>query len=243
MAFRGLHIFKSMAERDGVAAALTATLAYIGAKVGLKNLVREYQLEAQFDKKYGLDTRDIVDVEDLGLGKSVEEHAFEYYPTQAHEFASAMKRLDIDHRVYQFIDYGSGKGKVLFLAAEFPFMSIEGIEASEALHRIACANIKKFPVGSLKCTNIKSTCLNAAEFVPANRPTVAYMYNPFDDVVMRAVLSNLEDALGAPDRPSYLIYRNPEHHDTVLQTGHFEHVADVVGGRITIYRLRPKEHA
>ncbi len=79
--------------------------------------------------------------------------------------------------------------------------------------------------------------------MPANPPTVAYMYNPFDDVVMRTVLSNLEDALRTPDRPSYLIYRNPEHHDTVLQTGRFEHVADVVGSRIRIYHLRPKEHA
>ena len=243
MAFRSLQIFRSMAERDGIAAAVGAALAHVGSKIGLRKALKDLDLDARFDKAHGLDTSEVVDVEELGLGEALSNHAVEYNPTQAHEFATAMKRLNIDHQSYQFIDYGSGKGKVLLLAAEYPFMGIQGIEASEAMHSIACTNIAKFPLDRLKCPNIQSICIDAAKFIPAPQPTVAYMFNPFSDVVLRKALSNLHNALSTTDEPSYLIYRNPKHHSVVLESGVFEHLENVVGERIAIYRSQPKEHA
>ena len=52
-----------------------------------------------------------------------------------------MGKLDVDHREFSFVDYGSGKGRVLMLAAAYPFRRILGVEFSESLDRVARDNI------------------------------------------------------------------------------------------------------
>jgi hypothetical protein len=48
-----------------------------------------------------------------------------------------MAELEVDHRRYVFLAYGSGKGKALLLASDYPFRRIIGVEYSEPLHRAA----------------------------------------------------------------------------------------------------------
>jgi hypothetical protein len=54
----------------------------------------------------------------------------------------AIKALDIDCREYGFIDYGSGRGRLLLAADRFPFKEIVGVEFSRPLHEEACENIR-----------------------------------------------------------------------------------------------------
>jgi len=67
-----------------------------------------------------------------------------YRPFWRKEFFDAIRALDVDLTDYLFIDIGSGKGKLLLLASQFPFSGIVGIEYAPALHATAVNNIKRF---------------------------------------------------------------------------------------------------
>src|SRR4051812_20127706 len=58
---------------------------------------------------------------------------------------AAMRELPIrDYHDYTFIDFGSGQGRILFLAAEYPFKKIQGLEIALELHRDAERNIESY---------------------------------------------------------------------------------------------------
>ncbi|MFY0610034.1 MAG: hypothetical protein JXQ99_00810 [Hyphomicrobiaceae bacterium] len=231
-----IALLSSLLRHEGMIAAASVAAHRLSARLGFPKLLQNYDPSKRFDQMHGVDTCDIVGVQELGLVDSVGVHAVEYNPTQAHEFLTALGRLDIDHRQYQFLDYGSGKGKVLLLAAKFPFMRITGIEAAECMHQTACANIAKYASAKPACTAITSICIDAAAFVPSRHPVVVYMYNPFDEIILRDVLDQLGKAASDNSLPSYLIYRNPVQHKAVVTHNLFQHVGSVFGDRIYIYR-------
>jgi tRNA G46 methylase TrmB len=45
-----------------------------------------------------------------------------------------VSRLNISFEDFTFFDFGSGKGRALHLASEFPFKNIIGVEFSSKLH-------------------------------------------------------------------------------------------------------------
>jgi hypothetical protein len=82
------------------------------------------------------------------LGRST-PHQLETVKQQGHYAPTATpgfrKKLNIDPRNFTFIDFGSGKGRVLLIAAGLPFKAVVGIEFSRELHEIAVQNISRFP--------------------------------------------------------------------------------------------------
>src|SRR5882724_12595376 len=70
----------------------------------------------------------------VGSGKT----GFDYLPARPRNVRRALSDLPVDNPAkYTFVDLGSGKGRILFLAAEFPFRRIQGIEFAVELHREA----------------------------------------------------------------------------------------------------------
>src|SRR5450755_4425702 len=67
-----------------------------------------------------------------------------YQPTEPALFREMLGSLNLDFREFTFIDIGSGKGRALLMAAEFPFHRILGIELLPELHRIAQENINNY---------------------------------------------------------------------------------------------------
>src|SRR5207237_3599958 len=49
-----------------------------------------------------------------------------YQPTEPSLFHEMLNALNIDFREFTFIDLGSGKGRVLLMAANYPFRRIVG---------------------------------------------------------------------------------------------------------------------
>src|SRR5215469_11495850 len=61
-----------------------------------------------------------------------------YTPVRAGNAREAIEDLPIDDFAnYTFIDIGSGKGRMLFVAAEYPFEKVIGVEFAVDLHEIA----------------------------------------------------------------------------------------------------------
>jgi SAM-dependent methyltransferase len=138
-----------------------------------------------------------------------------YQPSEESAFREALAQLRIDFTEFTFIDLGSGKGRTLLMAADYPFEEITGVELLPGLHRIAEENLAKYRSDSQRCFNLKSLCLDGRGFSFPNKPTVLYLFNPFPEWVLGEVMQKFGQSLREFPRPAYVLYMNPEH-DTVL---------------------------
>ena len=130
-----------------------------------------------------------------------------YQPTQPDAFHEMMSALGIDYSQFTFIDLGSGKGRTLLMASEYPFRRILGIELIPELHRIALENFAKYKNGL--GDRVQSICADARTFKFPSEPTVLFLFNPFPQAVLEQVLNNLSQSLEKDKRVVYLVYHNP----------------------------------
>jgi len=127
-------------------------------------------------------------------------------PTLFHEMLSQLK---IDFRDFTFIDLGSGKGRALLMAADYPFRRIVGVELLPGLHHVAQENIRRYESDSLQCFAVESICGDAREFVFPPEPLVLYLFNPLPEPGLERVIANLERSLRENRRRLYVLYHNP----------------------------------
>ena len=140
-----------------------------------------------------------------------------YQPTEPAAFHEMMGAIGIDFPQFTFIDIGSGKGRVLLMASQYPFHQVIGVELLPALHAIARQNIAKF--GKRRCANVESVCGNATEFAFPQGPILLYLFNPLGEVSLTRVIENLTISLRANPRPAYVIYHNALLGHVLLQAG------------------------
>lgn len=132
-----------------------------------------------------------------------------YQPTVPAEFHSVISHVPADPSEFIFVDLGSGKGRALLLASEYSFREIIGVEVQPELHKIAQDNVARFNSSARKCNRISSFCMDAREFVFPEEPLIIYLFNPFPDYVMEAVLRNLRESLLECPRDAFVLYNTP----------------------------------
>lgn len=105
---------------------------------------------------------------------------------------------------FSFVDLGSGKGRVLLMAAEYPFRRIVGVELLPELHEIARENVVRDP-------RIELVLGDAREFRFPDGPLVVFLFNPFPPWVLRQVLLNVQESLTRKPREFFVVLHNPQH--------------------------------
>ncbi len=140
----------------------------------------------------------------------------EYQPTEPaafHEMLDSVQEgrggIPLDFREFTFIDLGSGKGRTLLMASDYPFRRILGVELLPALHSIAVENLKQYSNDAQKCFALESVCADANQFIFPDEPLLVYMFNPLPESGMRRVCANLEASLRQRPRPVRVVYHNP----------------------------------
>ena len=132
-----------------------------------------------------------------------------YQPTEPALFREMLANLSIDFRQFTFIDIGSGKGRVLLMASDYPFRRILGVELLPALHRVAQENIGKYHSPSQQCFALESICGDARNFELPPEPTLLYLFRPLPESGFVRFLANLDASLRQHPRPVLLLYHNP----------------------------------
>ena len=130
---------------------------------------------------------------------------FDHEPTPPNEFRAIIAGLDVHIKKTVFVDYGSGAGRAVLLASEFPFRGVIGIELSADLHARAQANLAAFDRTSRGLAPVRLVCADATTWEPPLEPLVLYFYNPFGVAVMRSVLAKIEASLARAPRPITLV--------------------------------------
>ena len=142
-----------------------------------------------------------------------------YGPVRVANARAALRDLPIkDFSKYRFIDMGSGKGRMLFVAAEFPFRGVVGVEFSKTLHEEALANLARYKHGSQRCMEVESIRANAMEYEFPEENLVIYMFNSFGPEVMSRMLKNLEHSLERKPRHVVVVMLWPENWQVVAGT-------------------------
>jgi len=136
-----------------------------------------------------------------------------YQPTESalfHEMLAALaEQSRSDFHDFVFLDFGSGKGRTLLMASDYPFRRIVGVELLPALHQAAQENLSKYRSESQKCFGLESVCADATEFPFPAEPMVLYLFNPFPEAGLRRMMANLEQSLREHPRAVYVLYHNP----------------------------------
>ena len=118
-----------------------------------------------------------------------------------------MRAMAIDPKDRVFLDYGAGMGRVMVLAANYPFRRVLGVEISDELADIARRNLERCR-SKLHCKNITVITGDASLYSPDSDTSVFYFNNPFSGKLLDSVLAKVQE-LAAQPRPLFLICNLP----------------------------------
>ena len=162
-----------------------------------------------FDERYGVDTGGFIQLNRLRIPGTSWEYGVPYWGIDPEVFAHMLGSLAIDHAAFTFVDFGSGKGRAVLLASEFPFRKIVGIEFSADLNDVARRNVHAFRSHRRQCRDIELLCIDALQYALPEGPVVCYFYNPFDREVMERVVDRVVQSCRENPREVYVLYANP----------------------------------
>jgi hypothetical protein len=180
---------------------------------------------SEFDVAHGVDTDGErggwTYLSDLDIPSPNWIHGVNYVGIEPARFLAALLSVEIKHEDFVFIDYGSGKGRALLMASDFPFRRVTGIEFSPELHAVAEKNIRLYRQRPNGCSAVESLRMDFVDFVMPPEPAVLYFYEPCDDVVFTRVLERIRQSLREHPRPLHLIYMAPGSKEALLDTVDF----------------------
>jgi SAM-dependent methyltransferase len=219
-------LLRPLARRGGIRGLLRFAHS-LGLREILRRIIRVFRrsvgaaVDRLYDRRHLVDTCGRISAKDLPVDTTSRENGNEYAPVPQKSFRAMLESVPVDFREYTFIDYGSGKGRALLLAAEQPFRQVVGVEYSEPLARIADANISSYQNGVLRCRSIEALFMDATLFEPPSGPCLFWLFSPFHGKVLRRVLKRIETSYVRDPRPMVILYC--EEQDTIpIPTKQFE---------------------
>jgi len=181
--------------------------------------------EIQGEKKYGINTTgqdELINMEQLGIDIT---HATIYMPVNYALLEETFKQLNPDPlnpaspAGRHFLDIGCGKGRALCMAAQHGFTKVTGLDFSRSLCEMAKENLAKT---KQQVPELQYTVINNDAFyfeIPQDVDCI-FLFNPFDEIIMSAVVNNIFNSLQNNPHKISIIYVNPLHKDLYLKAGY-----------------------
>jgi len=161
--------------------------------------------ELFYEWRYGI----VSDTEILVAGLGITDNAcHDYLATSYVRFRQLMKHVEIHADEDVFLDFGSGLGRAVILAATYPFTRVIGVELVTDLHLKAQENIRR-ALRRLRCRDIELYNADARTFSIPEDVTVIYMWNPFSGEVLRQVCANVHQSIIEAPRRVTIVHLSP----------------------------------
>ncbi|MBS1754019.1 MAG: class I SAM-dependent methyltransferase [Ferruginibacter sp.] len=176
--------------------------------------------EINGEKKYGIHTTgadELKQLEKLGIDTS---HATLYMPVSYSLLEEIFEQLPALPRTH-FVDIGCGKGRALCVAAYYGFKNVTGIDFSKKLCEDATSNLA---LTQIKIPSLQYQVINNDAFyfeIPGNADCI-FLFNPFDEIIMSAVVKNIKKSLQRNHKTVNIVYVNPLHKTYFLNAGFAE---------------------
>jgi hypothetical protein len=179
----------------------------------IRGLVRGVE-DWWFDTSRGVQTSGLAKRADASRVVGTVRDSHMYGPVRARSARIALLDLPVkDFSEYTFIDVGSGKGRMMFVAAEHPFRQVLGVEYAIDLHADAETNVQQYLVRhhrKQRCAVIEPIRADAADYEFPDGKLVVFLFNPFGPDVTNRMLNNLERSLKKCPRHVVILLVWPE---------------------------------
>jgi SAM-dependent methyltransferase len=170
-----------------------------GVVMGLSDRRRE--------RPFGIRTGRAVSLDTLAIDSEHRPLGFAYVASPGLLVETLLDNTTDDLSGFSFVDFGSGKGRVLLIASHRPFRQVIGVEFSPELHQIAQDNIGRYTSPARRCQNVRSVYADAATFELPEGDCVLYFNNPFAEPVFDQVLDNIRAAQERNRSEIYVLYQ------------------------------------
>ena len=221
-----LRVARRTIREDGITTALKAGPGYLIKYIRVYRAWSKVEEAETFDQIWGTDTTRIMRTEDFTSPSESVKHAVYYRATPSQTFNRILSGLNIGYEDFVFVDFGSGKGRTLLQASEFPFKQIIGVELEPQLHAIAQKNIQLFRSPTQKCKNFELLCTDATAYSLPSENSVFYFFDPFNVPILSMVLENIRLSLLSHPRKIFIVYLNPNHWPAINQAGFLTKIYD-----------------
>ncbi len=177
--------------------------------------------EIRGEKKYGIKTTGFNNLSKLKVESANKRSAFIYQPVNYYMAEKAFGYLTSLNPEGYLVDFGSGKGRIMTIAAHFGFKKITGVEFAPELCKAAAPNMEsameQFPDAELNVL-----CMDAAIYPVKDADSIFIFFNPFDGRVMLEVVKNILKSLRTHPREVFVVYFNPTEKEIFLSAGFSE---------------------
>ena len=181
----------------------------------LAHFVIRYEISGE--KKYGIRT---IGHDNLWGAVSAEDrmHISIYEPLNYYTSSRLFNYLQPADFSSAFLDVGSGKGRLMAMAASYGFTEIFGVDICKKL----CDTV------SYTCRSIKTRytdifinneCTDARHYRVPDSVGIIFLFNPFDSVVMEEFIQRVFESLERKNRPLKILYANPQCKQQWLEAG------------------------
>lgn len=194
----------------------------------------------RFDRDHGVTTQAIFFLSQLGsIENEAYAHATHYEAVPVEAFRALLAHVnEAVVRRSTFVDVGAGMGRAVMLASEYPFKQVLGIELSPALHAIASSNLSTARDLAVRCRDVRVRCGDARRVRYPKGDLVVFLFNPFDETVLRAVLDRIVGSRRPEDRV-VVVYYEPVYRDALLEYASTT-IAESKDGIVVAFRRSPK---
>lgn len=165
-----------------------------------------------YERRWNIHTRGNADLEQFDLPVELQQHGFPYVPTPYRLIWQLLDEVQHPIETSRFVDFGSGKGRVVFAAATRPFLEAIGIEFANGLHQQAIANRDRFAVQGLAIAPMRFVHGDAGAWRFPSGDLVLHFNNPFAEPVMQRLLDNLRSSSEQQPRQITLFYHQLADH-------------------------------
>ena len=171
--------------------------------------------EIKGEKKYGINSIGIDNLETLESDQL--DHATIYMPAIYSMLELVFEKIKITS-FNHLLDIGCGKGRAICVAAAKGCKQVSGIDFSKELCMDALQNLT---IIQQKKPNLLAKIINADAYtyaIPADVDCV-FLFNPFDEYLMKGVVRNIQRSLVTNPRKVTVIYANPLSKSLFLEGG------------------------
>lgn len=177
------------------------------ASRGLFNTLRLLRAELVYEKRFGILTSRIK--------KSDSKQFFHYQGASYLVLLRVLKAVRARSGNLAFTDIGCGKGRALFVAEHCGYSRLTGIELDAELLEEARRNEALY-TSRRNDSAFTFMHANALEVNYPNQPAVYFLFNPFNEEVLRQVLEKIRASTTAE---TWFVYMNPLFTQPFLEQG------------------------
>jgi len=206
-------------------------------KVGLVTTFRYIVSDLLFDMKYKIDTINTEQLENLAIDSPNKAHGVYYEGTNAYIFKNAFSSFNVDASTSCFVDFGSGKGKAMFMAAEKGFRKVIGVEFSIELVEICRKNLEIFKAKSKGKTEFEIIHMDASQYEIPTEANLLFFSNPFNEILTTRVIENILSSYEKARREIWIIHLYPQGNMAFARHPRFQLEHESQDG--FVFRLKP----